>query len=79
MGKWVEVNKVTGLKVKDEGNTTLPVECGEVKSIAILDNGVGINIATMSIWEKWGKPMVRSTCMNLQLADGSLENPIGLL
>ena len=70
------MNKVTGLKVKDEGNTTLPVECEGIKTIAILDSG---SIATKSIWEKWGKPTVRSTRMNLQLADGSLENPIGLL
>ena len=79
IGEWVEVNKVMGLKVKDEGNTTLPVECEGIKTVAILDSGVGINIATKSIWEKWGKPTIRSTRMNLQLADGSLENPIGLL
>ena len=78
-GERVEVNKVTGLKVKDAGNTTLPVECEGIKTIAILDSGAGISIATKSIWEKWGKPTVRSTRMNLQLADGSLENPIGLL
>ena len=73
------MNKVTGLKVKDAKNTTLPVECEEIKTIAILDSGAGISIATKSIWEKWGKPTVRSTQMNLQLTDGSLENPIGLL
>ena len=28
---------------------------------------------------KMGKPIVRSTRMNLQLADGRLENPIGIL
>ena len=48
-------------------------------SIAILDSGAGISIATKSIWEKWGKPTVRQTRMRLQLADGKLENPIGLL
>ena len=47
--------------------------------MAILDSGAGMSIATKTIWEKWGKPTVRQTCMNLQLADGSLENPIGLL
>lgn len=60
---------------------TLPVEYGRIVSIAILDSGaVGISIAIRSIWEKWVKAMVRSTRMKLQLvADGSLENPIGLL
>ena len=43
------------------------------------DSGVRISIATKSIWEKWGKVAVQSTHMNLQLATGSLENPIGVL
>ena len=47
--------------------------------MAILDSGAGISIATKTIWEKWGKPTIRQTCMNLQLANDSLENPIGLL
>ena len=47
--------------------------------VAILDSRAGISIATKSIWEKWGKPTVRSTRMNLQLADGKLDNPIGIL
>ena len=50
-----------------------------IESIAILDSGAGISVATKSIWEKWGRPIVWSTRLNLQLADGSLENPIGLL
>ena len=62
-----------------EGNTTLPVEHGSIISIAVLDSGAGISVATKSIWEKWGKPTVRSTQMNLRLADGKLENPIGIL
>ena len=64
---------------KDEGNTTLPLEMASIVSIAILDSGAGISIATKSMWEKWGKPIVQSTRMNLQLADGSLEQPIGVL
>ena len=47
--------------------------------MSILDSGSGMSVATKSIWEKWGKPMVRSTQMNLQLADGRLKNPIGIL
>ena len=76
---WVELNKVSGVQEKDEGNTTLPMNYKGIKSMAILDSGAGISIATKTIWEKWGKPMDRQTHMNLQLADGSLENPIGLL
>ena len=62
-----------------EGNTTLHVEHENVVFMAILDSGAGMSVATKSIWEKWGKPMVRSTQMNLLLADGRLENPNGIL
>ena len=62
-----------------EGNTTLLVEHGSVIFMAILDSGAGMSVATKFIWEKWGKLMVKSTRMNLQLVDGRLENPIGTL
>ena len=47
--------------------------------MAILDTGAGIGIATKAMWEKWGKKALRKTCMDLQLADGNLEHPLGLL
>ena len=50
-----------------------------VKSVAILDNGAGVGIATKAIWVSWGKLAIRRTRMSFQLADGSLESPIGLL
>ena len=75
----IELKKVRDIQAKDEGNTTLPIVYEGIESVAILDSGAGISIATKSIWDKWGKPTVRRTRMNLQLADGSLENPIGLL
>ena len=55
------------------------VEHESVIFMAILDSGARMSIATKSMWEKWGKPMVRSTQMNLQLADGRLEILIGIL
>ena len=57
----------------------MSVEHANIISITILDSGAKISIATKSIWEKWGKPAVRSTQMNLQLVDGKLENPMGIL
>ena len=75
----ISINKVSKKIGPSEGNTTHPVEHGSIISIAILDSGAGISVATKSIWEKWGKPTVRSTRMNLQSADGKLENPIGIL
>ena len=62
-----------------QGHTTLPVKYGDTESMAILDSGVGISIATKRVWERWGKPTLRKTRMNLQLADGSLNNPIGIV
>ena len=75
----VPLNKVGKYCEDDEGNTTLPIEVKNIISTAILDSGAGVSIATKTIWVKWGKPTIRRTRMNLQLADGSLENPMGLL
>ena len=50
IGKPVGLNKVSGIKGKDEGNTTLPVTYGGIQSIAILDSRAGISIATKTIW-----------------------------
>ena len=46
--------------------------------MAILDSGANISIATKLVWERWGKPTLNKTQMNLQLLDGSLNNPIGI-
>ena len=77
----VPLNKVNKYekKSKDKGNAMLPVKMNEVKTFAILDTGAGISIATKAMWIKWGKRALRSTRMELQLADGNLENPLGLL
>ena len=64
-GGRVELNKVSGIQEKDEGNTTLPVNYEGIESMAILDSGAGISIATKTIWKKWGRPTVRRTRMNL--------------
>ena len=58
---------------KDKGNATLPLEYNGVKTMAILDTGAGIGIATKAMWEKWEKRALQKTRMDLQLADGSLE------
>ena len=31
------------------------------------------------MWELWGEPNLQNTQMNLQLVDGSLNNPIGII
>ena len=61
------------------GNTTLLVEFNDRKAIAILNTGARVSIATKSLWQKWGKLALRRTCMQLQLADGTLAKPLGML
>ena len=68
-----------GTTKDDEGNTTLPVEINKIKSIAILDSGAGVGIATREVWVAWEKPALKRTRMNLQLADGSLESLVRFL
>ncbi|MCO5564867.1 hypothetical protein L7F22_018535 [Adiantum nelumboides] len=75
--KPVSINKVGEYCEGEEGNTTLLVEYKGVKTLAILDSGAGVAIATKDIWEKWDRPTLRKTRMMLQLTDGYTEKPLG--
>ena len=75
----IPLNKEGEYYEGDDGNTTLPVEYAGHSIFAILDCGSGVAIATKKVWEIWGKPPLKQTCMKLQLADGNIEKPIGLL
>ena len=57
----------------------MPAEFNEVRSLAILDSGASVAIATKEVWESWGKPALRKTRMKLQLTNGFIESPIGVL
>ena len=63
----------------DKGNSMLPIQMGKVKTLAILDTGAGVSIATKAMWIKWGQLSLRKTQMELQLADDNLEHPLGML
>ena len=52
----IPVNKVGDYCKGEDGNTTIPVEFARQTSIAILDSGAGVAIATKNMWESWGKP-----------------------
>ena len=71
----VPFNKVSSYQEqnKDKGNYMLLQEYNGVKTMVILDTRPDIGIATKAMWEK------SKTCMDLQLADGNLERPLGLL
>lgn len=73
------LNKVGKCCEGDDGNTSLPIEFNEIKSLAILDSGFGVAIATKQVWEPWGKPALRKMKMKLHFANGFVESPIGML
>ena len=37
----------------DKGNSMLPIQMDKVKTLAILDTGAGVSIATKAMWIKW--------------------------
>ena len=49
--KPVPINKVGDYYGGEDGNTTLPVTFNNVTSLAILDSGVGVAIASKQIWD----------------------------
>ena len=51
----VSINKMSKKMGTSEGNTTLPVEHGNIIFMAILDSGDVMSVATKSIWGKMGK------------------------
>ena len=61
----VPLNKVGNCYKGENDNTTLPLELNEVKSVAILDSGARVAIATKKLLELCGKPTLRRTKMKL--------------
>ena len=57
----------------------LPIQMGKVKTLAILDTGARVSIATKAMWIKWGQLSLIKMRMELQVADGNLEHPLGML
>ena len=75
----VPLNKVGDYYEGEDGNMTIPIDFKGQQTLAILDSGGGVDITTKRIWESWGKPAIKKIRMKLQLADGYIERPIGLL
>ena len=59
----VPLNKVGDYCEGEDKNTTNFVEFKGHQTLAILDSGAGVAIATKKIWESWGKPAIKKTCM----------------
>ena len=45
------VMPINQVEETNESNTTLPILIDKITSVAILDSGAGVGIATKSIWE----------------------------
>ena len=45
----IPINKVGDYCEGEDNNTTLPIEFNEIKSMAILDSGTGVAIASKSV------------------------------
>ena len=67
-GQPVPLNKVGEYYEGADGNINLPIDYNDVKTLAILENGVGVAIATKNIWEKWEKLAIRK--MRLKITTG---------
>ena len=75
----IPLNKVGEYCEGEDSNTNIPVSYQGVKTFAILDSGVGVAIATKNVREASDKLVLKKTRMQLQLAGGSMESPMGLL
>lgn len=67
------------LNLKGIRDTTLELPINDVKSMAILDTGVGVSIVAKEIWKNLGKLALCRTRMGMQLADGETKYPMVLL
>lgn len=63
----------------DKGNTIVRLQVNGVTTTTILDTGAGISIITKPTWLKWGRTTLVKTRMGLQLADGEVKYPMGML
>ena len=61
----IPLNKVREYCKGANGIITLSIKYNDVKTLAKLNNGAGIAIATKNIWEAWGKLAMCKTRMKL--------------
>ena len=73
-------NKDTPLKMKDPGSVKVNITIGgKEKMQAMLDLGASINMMPYSINLRLGLAKLKPTPMTLQLADGSIKRPKGIV
>ncbi|GJU24841.1 reverse transcriptase domain-containing protein [Tanacetum coccineum] len=66
-------------KLRDPGKFLILCEfLGMDECLALADLGTSINLMPLSMWKKLSLPELTPTCMTLELADGSISQPIGI-
>ncbi|GJY54938.1 reverse transcriptase domain-containing protein [Tanacetum coccineum] len=66
-------------KLKDLGKFLIPCDFpGMDECLSLADLGASINLTPLSVWKKLSLPELTPTCMNLELADRSITQPIGI-
>ncbi|GJU13203.1 reverse transcriptase domain-containing protein [Tanacetum coccineum] len=66
-------------KLGDPSKFLIPCDFpGMDECLALADLGASINLMPLSVWKKLSLPELTLTCMNLELADHSITQPIGI-
>nr|GEY61272.1 reverse transcriptase domain-containing protein [Tanacetum cinerariifolium] len=66
-------------KLGDPDNFLIPCEFSRMdECLTLADLGASINLMPLSVWEGLLLPELTPTCMNLELANGSVSKPIGI-
>jgi hypothetical protein len=67
-------------KLKDPGSFTIPCSLGNIKfKNTLCDLGASVSLMPRSIFERLGIGDLKQTNISLQMADGSVRLPIGIL
>ncbi|GJS92774.1 reverse transcriptase domain-containing protein [Tanacetum coccineum] len=66
-------------KLGDPGKFLIPCDFPRMdECLALADLGASINLMPLSVWKKLSLSKLTPTCMNLELADRSITQPIGI-
>ena len=63
----------------DDTSMTLPVCVNGTTCDAVIDTREGVSRVSYKFWCKWGRPKMLSSDVKLQMADGSIQRPKGMI
>lgn len=73
------IAKLTATKLKDPGSFDIPITIGDKFTGRTLYLRASINLMTLSIYNMLGQGKPKSTSVTLQLVDGTLSYPKGVV